>query len=46
MDVSAPPSLDSAFPQARTELSKHGHKFRERSVDNEEYGQEASHLLN
>ena len=45
MDVSAPPSLDSACPQAKIELSKHGHRFREWSVDNEEYGQEASLLL-
>ena len=38
MDVSAPPSLDSACPQANTELSKHDHKFMERGVDNKEYG--------
>ena len=46
MDVSAPPSLDSACPQAKTELGKHDHRFGEWSVDKEEYGQEASHLLN
>jgi len=46
MDVSTPPSLDSACPQAKTELGKHGHKFREWSVDKEEYKQEASQLLN
>ena len=38
--------LDSACPQAKTELDKHVHKFREWSVDKEEYRQEASHLLN
>ena len=42
MDVSTPPSLDLACLQANTELSKHDHRFMERSVDNNEYGQEAS----
>ena len=42
MDVSTPPSLDLACPQAKTELSKQDHKFMEWSVDNKEYGQEAS----
>ena len=42
MAVSTPPSLDLACPQANTELSKHDHRFMERSVDNKEYGQEAS----
>ena len=38
MDVSAPPSLDSACPQANTELSKHAHRFKERGVDKRKYG--------
>ena len=38
MDVSAPPSLDSACPQANTELGKHDRGFIERGVDNKEYG--------
>ena len=42
MDVSAPPSLDSACPQAKTELSKNDHWFMEWSVDNKEYEYEAS----
>ena len=42
MDVSTPPSLDLACPQAKTELSKQVHMFMEWSVDNKEYGQEAS----
>jgi hypothetical protein len=29
MDVSTPPSLDLACPQAKTELSKHDHRFIE-----------------
>ena len=42
MDVSTPSSLDLACAQANSELSKHDHRFMERSVDNNEYGQEAS----
>ena len=42
MDVSAPPSLDSACPQAKTELSKHDYKFMEWSGDNKEYEHKAS----
>ena len=37
MDVSAPPSLDSACHPANTELGKHDHNFIERGVDNKEY---------
>jgi len=33
MDVSTPPSLDLACPQAKTELSKQDHGFMEWSVD-------------
>jgi hypothetical protein len=36
MDVSTPPpSLDLAYPQAKTKLGKHDHKFMEWSVDNQ-----------
>ena len=42
MDVSAPPSLDSACPQAKAEPIKHGHRFMEWNVYNEEYEHEAS----
>ena len=42
MDVSTPPSLDFACTQAKTELGKHDHMFKEWSVDNEEYEHEAS----
>jgi hypothetical protein len=42
MDVSTPPKLRLACPQAKTELSKQVHMFMEWSVDNKEYGQEAS----
>ena len=33
MDVSTPPSLDLACPQAKTEPSKQDHKFKEWSFD-------------
>jgi hypothetical protein len=29
MDVSTPPSLDLACPQAKTKLGKHDHRFME-----------------
>ena len=32
MDVSTPPSLDLACPQAKTEIEKHVHMLREREV--------------
>ena len=39
MDVSTPPSLDLACPQAKTEIEKHVHMLRERGVDkNKKYG--------
>ena len=37
MDVSTPPSLDLACPQAKAELSKYVHMFRERGVDKTRY---------
>ena len=33
MDVSTPPRLDLAFPQAKTEIEKHVHMLRERGVN-------------
>ena len=33
MDVSTPPSLDLACPQAKTKIKKHVHMLRERGVD-------------
>ena len=37
MDVSTPPSLDLACPQAETEINKYAHMFRERGVDKTKY---------
>ena len=42
MDVSTPPKLRLACPQAKTNLGKQVHMFMEWGVDNKEYGQEAS----
>ena len=33
MDVSTPPSLDLACPQAEADIEKYVHKFRDRGVD-------------
>ena len=33
MDVSSPPSLDLACPQAKAEIEKYVHMFRDRGVD-------------
>ena len=33
MDVSTPPSLDLAYPQAKAEIEKYVHMFRDKGVD-------------
>ena len=38
MDVSTPPSLDLACPQAEAEINKYAHMFRDRGVDKTKYG--------
>ena len=40
MDVSTPPSLDLAFPQAEADIEKYVHMFRDRGVDKIKYGHE------
>ena len=40
MDVSTPPSLDLACPQAKAEIEKYVHMFRDRGVDKIKYIQE------
>ena len=37
MDVSTPPSLDLACPQAETDNEKYVHMFRDRGVDKIKY---------
>ena len=41
MDVSTPPSLDLACPQAKTKIDNHDHMFRERGVNKIKYGHES-----
>ena len=33
MDVSTPPSLDLACPQAKSDIERYVHKFRDRGVN-------------
>ena len=40
MDVSTPPSLDLACPQAEADIEKYVHLFRDRGVDKIKYGHE------
>ena len=40
MDVSTPPSLDLACPQAKAEIEKYVHMFRDRGVNKIKYGHE------
>ena len=40
MDVSTPPSLDLACPQAESDNDKYVHMFRGRGVDKIKYGHE------
>ena len=40
MDVSTPPSLDLACPQAEANNDKYVHMFRDRGVDKIKYGHE------
>ena len=45
MDVSTPPSLDLACPQAKAEISKYVHIFRDRGVDKIKYGHEGIMII-
>ena len=38
MDVSTPPSLDPACPQAEANIKKYVHMFRDRGVNKIKYG--------
>ena len=40
MDVSTPPSLDVAYPQAESDIGKYVHMFRDRAVNKIKYGHE------
>ena len=45
MDVSTPPSLDLACPQAKAEIEKYVHMFRARGVDKIKYGHEGTMII-
>ena len=45
MDVSTPPSLDLACPQAEADTEKYVHRFRDRGVDKIKYGHEGIMII-
>ena len=45
MNVSTPPSLDLAWPQAKAEIEKYVHMFRDRGVDKIKYGHEGIMII-
>ena len=45
MEVSTPPSLDLACPQAEANIRKHVHTFRDRGVDKIKYGHEGIMII-
>ena len=45
MDVSTPPSLDLACPQAKADIDKYVHMFRDRGVDKIKYVHEGIMII-
>ena len=45
MDVSTPPSLDLACPQAKADIEKYVHIFRDSGVDKIKYGHEGIMII-
>ena len=45
MDVSTPPSLDLACSQAKAEIEKYAHMFRDRGIDKIKYGHEGIMII-
>ena len=45
MDVSTPPSLDLACPQAKADIRKYVYMFRGRGVDKIKYGHEGIMII-
>ena len=45
MDVSTPPSLYLACPEAKAEIEKYVHMFRDRGVDKIKYGHEGIMII-
>ena len=45
MDVSTPPSLDLSCPQAKADIEKYVHMFRDRGVDKIKHGHEGIMII-
>ena len=45
MNVSTPPSLDLACPQAEAEIEKYVHMFRDRGIHKIKYGHEGFMII-
>ena len=45
MDISTPPSLDLACPQAETDIEKYVHMFRDKGVDKIKDGHEGIMII-
>ena len=45
MDVSTPPSLDLSCPQAKADIKKYVHIFRDRAVDEIKYEHEGIMII-
>ena len=45
MDVLTPQSLDLACPQAKAQIGKYVHMFRDRGVDKTKYGHESIMII-
>ena len=45
MDVSTPPSLDLACPQAKDDIENYVHMFTDRGVDKIKYGHEGIMII-
>ena len=45
MDISTPSSLDLACPQAKADIEKYVHMFRDRGVDKIKYGHEGIMII-
>ena len=45
MDVSTPPSIDLASPQAKANIKKYVHMFRDRGVNKIKYGHDGIMII-
>ena len=45
MDISTPPIMDLACPQAKADIEKYVHMFRDRGVDKIKYGHDSIMII-